>query len=330
MIDSYDSPWKDALQEFLQPFLAFFFPQVEERIDWSAPVAFLDTELRKLDREAEVGLREADVLAQVSLFESQQLWLWIHVEVQTQRVDDFAERMLVFHYRLRDRFGRTLCSLGVLGDLTRDWRPSTYRWEEFGCRLEFEFPVVKLLDYRDRLGDLEDNPNPFAVLVAAHLWTLETRHDPQRRIELKVRLVRSLFRRGLKREVIGRLFRLVDWMLRLEPPQALQFREKLAEYEEEDRMPYTTSFEESGLVKGLVQGREEGREEGREALWGTIFGVLTARFGAVPTELEQSLRKETDLTRLSELSVQAALVDSARTFLALLKESRLRGARQSK
>ncbi|MEW6277192.1 MAG: hypothetical protein AB1758_01115 [Candidatus Eremiobacterota bacterium] len=318
MTDNYDSPWKDALHEFLQPFLAFYFPEVEAQVDWSAPVTFLDTELRKPDPEAEVGLREVDVLAQVSLKDRQVACLWIHIEVQTQRVEDFAERMLVCHYRLRDHYGCPILSLGVLGDLASDWRPRHYRWESFGCRLEFEFPIVKLVDYRSRLDELESDPNPFAALTAAHLWTLETRHDPDRRVELKVRLTRSLFRRGLSRDLIDRLFRLVDWFLRLEPPHALQFQEKMALCAEEDGMPFIHCFEESGMTKGLELGLEQGLEQARAALRGSILEVLTRRFGELPPALEASLRAELDLARLQQLTVQAALVDSLGGFQGFL------------
>ncbi|MCA9793811.1 MAG: hypothetical protein KC910_18500 [Candidatus Eremiobacteraeota bacterium] len=35
MNDSYDSPWKDALVDFFQAFLDFFFPAIADEIDWS-------------------------------------------------------------------------------------------------------------------------------------------------------------------------------------------------------------------------------------------------------------------------------------------------------
>ncbi len=33
----FDSPWKEALDEFLRQFLLFFFPDIERLIDWSVP-----------------------------------------------------------------------------------------------------------------------------------------------------------------------------------------------------------------------------------------------------------------------------------------------------
>ena len=61
----YDSPWKDAVECFLEQFLLFFFPQVHGEIDWTKGYELLDKELRKIVKDAELGKRFADVLVKV-------------------------------------------------------------------------------------------------------------------------------------------------------------------------------------------------------------------------------------------------------------------------
>jgi len=39
--------------------------------------------------------------------------------------------------------------LAVLGDEQRDWRPDVFGYSLWGCSLQSEFPVVKLLDYAE-------------------------------------------------------------------------------------------------------------------------------------------------------------------------------------
>ena len=39
----------------------------------------------------------------------------------------------------------------------------------FGCKVDFQFPVIKLLDYQQRLPELSASHNPFAIVVMAHL-----------------------------------------------------------------------------------------------------------------------------------------------------------------
>lgn len=308
MPDSFDSPWKDALTEFLQPFLALLFPDVEAQVDWSQEVRFLETELRKLCREGEESLREADALVEVGLRTGERGRLWIHIEVQGQWQAGFSQRVYVGHHRVWERFGDPVCSLVVLADPSSTWRPDHFCKEGFGNSLEFRYPIAKLADYRARMDELEQSVNPFAVFVQAHLLTQDSQKNPDLRLEHKIRLVRGLYRRGLSRDDVVRLFRLVDWLLHLEPPYALQFAERMAEYEQEDKVPYVTFFEQLGIEKG----REEGREEGLQR---ALARILSGRFGPVPPQIVDSLGR-LSAAQLEDLSLLAATADSLATFQA--------------
>ena len=77
--------------------------------------------------------------------------------------------MFVYHYRLRDRYNLPVVNLAVLADEQVSWRPTHYTYSKWGCQAGLEFPVVKLLDYRSRLLELEQSVNPFSVMVVAHL-----------------------------------------------------------------------------------------------------------------------------------------------------------------
>jgi hypothetical protein len=59
----YDSPWKQALEKYFQAFMAFFFPRAHADINWESGYSFLDKELEKVVRDAELGKRLADKLA---------------------------------------------------------------------------------------------------------------------------------------------------------------------------------------------------------------------------------------------------------------------------
>ena len=65
--------------------------------------------------------------------------------------------------------------LAVLGDDRANWRPDHFGYDLWGCRVSFQFPIVKLLDYAPQVAALESHPNPFAAVVLAHLKTRETR-----------------------------------------------------------------------------------------------------------------------------------------------------------
>ena len=60
----YDSPWKEMLELYFQEFMAFFFPEIATEIEWEAGYEFLDKELQQVVRDADLGRRIADKLAQ--------------------------------------------------------------------------------------------------------------------------------------------------------------------------------------------------------------------------------------------------------------------------
>jgi hypothetical protein len=99
----YDSPWKEALDVYFQPFLELFFAQAHSEIDWSRGTESLDKELQQIVREAELGRRFVDKLVKVWLKTGREQWVLIHVEVQSSEDGKFALRMYVYNYRLFDK-----------------------------------------------------------------------------------------------------------------------------------------------------------------------------------------------------------------------------------
>jgi len=147
-------------------------------------------------------------------------------------------------------------SLAILADDDPDWRPSSYGSSRWGFRTGTEFPIKKLLDYAPHWQALEADPNPFAMVVLAHLKALETRQKPADRQVWKVRLIKGLFDRGLNAEDVRQLFRFIDWMMDLPPVLELLVRDEIHRYQEEKTMPFMTSFERLALKDGLLRGIE--------------------------------------------------------------------------
>jgi hypothetical protein len=262
----FDSPWKEALDLYFQAFLAFFFPAIHNDIDWSRGFESLDKELQQIAPRAGRGRRYVDKLVKVWRKNGHEVWVLIHVEVQTRPERGFARRMYVYNYRIADRYERPVVSLAVLADDNPKWRPSSYRDELWGWSLRMAFPEVKLLDYADREAELEADTNPFARVVLVHLKAQQTRKDPEGRRAWKFRLVRGLYERGFKAEDVRQLFRLIDWLMELPPPLEQAFRRELDEYQEERQMPYVTSFTRLAMLEMIER-------------------LLRARFGAEGAKL---------------------------------------------
>ena len=65
--------------------------------------------------DAELGRRHVDKLIRVSGFGGEATRIFVHIEIQGEAAQDFAERMFVHHYRLYDRYRSPVASLAVFG-----------------------------------------------------------------------------------------------------------------------------------------------------------------------------------------------------------------------
>ena len=313
----YDNPWKEALGLYFQPFMAFFFPQIEANIDWNRGYEFLDKEFQQVVRDAEIGRIYADKLVKVWQRDGSEIWVLIHVEVQSQVQSDFPERMYVYNYRIFDMYRRPVVSLAVLSDDHDEWRPDSYSYALWGCRISLEFPMVKLLDYQTRSTLLSESTNPFAVIVAAHLTTQQTTQDPQGRYLGKLTLAKSLYQRGYSRGDILELFRLIDWMMTLPEGIESEFKQEIRRFEEDLQMPYVTSFERLARIEGKQEGLSEGiLQKGRE----DVIDVLTIRFSDVPPSVVEVINQIEDPSLLKTLLRQAITTSSIIEFQGNLSQ----------
>jgi len=255
----FDSPWKEILEVYFEPFMALFFSEAHQRIDWKRGHEFLEKELQQITRDAEMGRRTVDKLVKVWLLDGQQTWILVHIEVQAQVDTDFEERMFVYHYRIFDRFHRRAASLAILADNSKNWRPEEFSYSLWGCEMRFRYPVIKLLDYQKNPELLMDiGRNPFVVVVRAHLSVLESGKDPDELFKRKFALVKNLYASSYSRVDIINLFRFIDWLMALPEVHERLFWEELSKYEEGKKMPFVTSVERIGREKGLQQGLQQG------------------------------------------------------------------------
>jgi hypothetical protein len=140
---------------------------------------------------------------------------------------------------------------------------------------------------------LETSNDPIAAMVLAHLATLEAPDD----LSLFARkrdVIRSLYDRGMSKQMVLELFRLIDWMMTL--PEALQplFRQEHLHWEEEKNMPYVTTFERLAREEGEAKGKAEGQAA-------ILLLVLEQRFGSpLPEDLATRIRDTRDSALLEK------------------------------
>jgi hypothetical protein len=245
----HDSPWKEALELRFPEFLDLLFPDVYTLIDWNQEITFLDKELQQILPNAENGRTYADKLVQVAFKDGQIRWVLIHIEVQGEPEAEFAKRMYRYNHRIQDKYDKDVISLAVLSDTSKHFRPDQYNFELAGCEIMFKFPIVKLLDWKDRLDELYNSENVFALIVAAQLQA-KLNKDPKQKLDAKISLIRLLYQRGYSKEQILELLRLIDWMITLPHNLEIECKQIVDQIEEEQHMAYVTSMERIAMQEG--------------------------------------------------------------------------------
>jgi len=289
-----DSSWRKILDKLLPDFLGFYFREIYLAIDFTKGFEFLDKELQKiLPQEDDTGQRVVDKLIRVILRDGSEKWLLIHIEVQGRRESDFAQRVYNCNYRIFDRLGEKVISVVLLTDDDPKFRENVYEISQLGFQLYFKFPMVKLLDYRDKWEELERDPNPFALVTMAFLKTVETQGNDQERYQWKKHFLLELYRRGMSREMILALYEFIDIVMALPEAKDDELNEDIKQTTEENKMSIITTAERIGMKKGLEQG-----------LRGMISDILEIKFGVVGLELFDQVEQVTDIETLQNIRAE--------------------------
>ncbi len=258
-----DSAWKEILESSFKEFLFFFFRPIHDDIDWTVPPELKDKELAKAHRRGGLGKRVVDKLVKVRLLTGVEAWILIHVEIQGY-VAELEERVFISNHRIFDSTRLEVVSLVVLTDPSPSYRPCKFERWRWGQTQLLEFPGEKLLDYSQRLEELNADPNPFALVVLAHLKTHKARTDTDR-LDLKALLVKMLFERGHGREDIMHLLRFIDWLKALPDDLEDEFDRRVEPLVKEESMPYVTSWERRAKKVWNSGGPPRGNRAGPRA-----------------------------------------------------------------
>lgn len=279
-----DNAWKELLDLHFREFMEFFFPAIAAEIDWTRTPVSLDKELQKLSPIHSTGKRIADKLTRVWRKNGTDLYVLLHGEVQGRAVVKFNERMFTYNYRIKDRYNAQVVSLGVVTGNVGNVTLGRYESELWGCRTTFEFPIVKMSDWRGREAELERSRNPFAMVVLVHLALPKAKGKLAGKYTVKLDLIRRLLRHGFAANYVRSLLRFLDWVIQLPAGLEQQIDDIIEAESEEKKMPYVTHWERRGREQGLALGKLQ-----------LVLQLLKIKFGS----LDESL-----VTRIKQLPIQ--------------------------
>lgn len=271
--------------------MAFFFEAYYQRIDWSKGYQTLDKEMTEITEEDGLGKQSADKLFKVQLLNGEEEYLLLHLEVQGYADKQFAERVQRYNWLIRLKYKTTVRSFALLTDPDPKFRPEGVHIEDSGFVETFRFPTVKLLDYWRRWDELEASPNPFALVVMAHLQALKLKNRPIQLKEAKLQLVRLLFERGYNRDDVIKLLRFIAWLVSLPKDLEKEFQIELRQLKGEEKMKIVTNYEI--VLQEIAQ---------QEAKLESLTRLIEAKFGLIAESLKARL-KPLDAAQLDNLMV---------------------------
>lgn len=325
-----DGAWKRALEILFYEFLQLFVPDVHILIDTGIEPESKETELNELLVNSENIKRIVDKLVKVKLKNGDNVYLLIHIEVQSQvktykQQLQFAARMYEYHKLLSSKFTEhNHINIGVLINSTGaavninsidkstdkakiDSLESTkhqnldyliYKIQNvLQQETTYKFPVVHLAKWLEHKDDLKvlAHSNPFAIIVLYQLVALK--HPIKKtRNNAKIELITLTRKYNYTNKLLRELIYLIDMMIVLPESLNIEFYNEVKAMGTEVQERFVSIFERMGIRKGLEKGLVDGKID-------MFLSMLRYKFNAVPTEIVE-LIKSANIEQLEAWSLK--------------------------
>ena len=301
-----DALWKGIIEDLIDDFLAFFYPEIIDDIDFEKGITFLDKELEKLFPQAETSNRRADKLFRVYFKNEIEYWFLIHVEVQGYSDPNFPARMFQSAYRIRERYQKPLSALAIYTNEERKYHFTEYKEQFLKTAFIYRFQAFILVDHTP--SDLQQSGNLFGWVleVALRELLLKKKTDAQR-LDSKTDLVRHLFNKGVTKDKIRKLLVFLRFYIRFDTEDFFVKFEKEIDSLTKSRKAMGIeeailhAVEEQGFAKGEEQGFAKGEEHGYAR--GEEDGFLKGMKAVVIRAFQKGL-SFVEIADLTELSME--------------------------
>ena len=289
----YDQLFKDFLKTFFKEFIALFFPEVYERLNWSE-IEFLEKE--KFTDMPKGEQRTTDLVVKVATKDREPEIILVHVEIENPWRSTFPYRMYEYYALLRLRLRLPVFPIAILPERkVKGFEPETYHEELFGYELlHFSYfhiglPGISVDDYWD-----DDNPVS---------WGLSALMDKgeRDRILFLAECYQRIRDSNLNEAEKALLINFIETCYQLTSEEKAQFQSLLNQVERQEVKEMRETFFDKLKREGRIQGKQE-----------TLSRLMQVRFGILPQEVVDKVRKiesEEELTILFDKAIIASSLD---------------------
>ena len=142
-------------------------------------------------------------MVQVTLKSGDKKLVFAHIEFESHPTTSVGERKFRHYGRIYDSFGEDITAIVIYTGW--DFPKVFDRYEKiiFGTRLTYSFNTYKIEEQTEE--DLIQNPNPFAIVILANLYVLQSKNDDTKRLTFKEKVYELAKKRNYSKEKTTKL-----------------------------------------------------------------------------------------------------------------------------
>ena len=179
----------------------------------------------------------------------------------------------------------------LIEPLSKAQSSGVYRWEGYGTRVSYEFPVFRIYEGDEEALKASENPFDWAHLAGLRAW--KSRGCEARKLDYLKEMLGLLDKRGWSHDEKAQLLTFMEGVIHLTEDGSSreyeEWEEELERAREAGRM-YVSIMERKGIEKGIQLGEARGIQLGRTE------GI---RLGRAETA-RNLIRMGLDLTKIAE------------------------------
>ncbi|MBL8149540.1 MAG: DUF4351 domain-containing protein [Blastocatellia bacterium] len=279
---NHDAIFKELLKTFFIEFIEAFVPDVDKYLDKDS-IEFLDKEAFTSPFD---GSKYACDLLVKAKFKFEDVYFLIHIDNQNDSRAVFPSRMFWYFALFHQKHKLPVYPIAVLSfDSPKKEHEGVYT-VNFPDRevLKFNYRVVQLnrFNWKDYLKT--DNPLAAAMMVKMGIAAED-------RVRVKVECTKIILGLKLNPNKSQLLLNFVETYSKLTQEQEKEFETELQHLNlslKEEFMEVANRWVLKGIEQGIEQGELKGKKEGEQKV---ILKQLHKRFGSVPAEVEESVKK---------------------------------------
>jgi hypothetical protein len=234
-IIDFDNNWKEVIEKHVREAVQFFLPVLDPEVDWTRTPVFLEQELRNIRRKTLKGRKKiVDKLIKVWLKNGEERWILIHIEIESSDDEGFNKRMFNYFSRAFDKYDVAIVALALLVGEKPPPSFNKYEIRNWGTYLTYGYDAYVVAHQNE--DELLASPNIFALFILANLYTIKTKDDMQRRLELKKKMYELAVERNIPLQTMDNLITFVFQIMTLPLQEHSDFKKYFDEKEKKRDM----------------------------------------------------------------------------------------------